>query len=172
MSTPDPRDDDLGRLAALHSLRQSGGYKGTTLVLSLLVLTIVIGMAVLVAVRGDDDPVAKGLHYRAPVVDRIPHLALYGARCLSRAASAQDDPDDFAGQLFGSRWRCQCCSRPVQQARCVWIIGEKPCANLSVHRSGDARSRLRHRRKHAPSPGQRALMNIHMVPNSRVNQRI
>ncbi|MGW8813098.1 hypothetical protein [Gordonia terrae] len=54
MSTPDPRDD-LGRLAALHSLRQSGGYKGTTLVLSLLVLTIVIGMAVLVAVRGDDD---------------------------------------------------------------------------------------------------------------------
>ena len=45
MSTPDPRDDDLGRLAALHSLRQSGGYKGTTLVLSLLVLTIVIGMA-------------------------------------------------------------------------------------------------------------------------------
>ncbi|MBM7280503.1 hypothetical protein JTZ10_22405 [Gordonia rubripertincta] len=55
MSTPDPRDDDLGRLAALHSLRQSGGYKGTTLVLSLLVLTMVIGMAVLVAIRGDGD---------------------------------------------------------------------------------------------------------------------
>lgn len=54
MSTPDPRDD-LGRLAALHSLRQSGGYKGTTLVLSLLVLTIVFGMAVLVAIRGDGD---------------------------------------------------------------------------------------------------------------------
>ena len=54
MSTPDPRED-LGRLAALHSLRQSGGYKSTTLVLSLLVLTIVIGAAVLVAVRGDDD---------------------------------------------------------------------------------------------------------------------
>ena len=39
MSTPDPRDD-LGRLAALHSLRQSGGYKGTTLVLSLLVFAV------------------------------------------------------------------------------------------------------------------------------------
>ena len=75
MSTPDPRED-LGRLAALHSLRQSGGYKGTTLVLSLLVLTMVIGMAVLVAVRGDGDdmlhalPLADQPRNNSPILQR------------------------------------------------------------------------------------------------------
>ena len=106
MSTPEPRDD-LGRLA---TLRQSGGYKATTLVLSLLVLTIIIGMAVLVAVRGDGDDTstpppqvtATGTPPALPPqtsVNRLPDDA-FGVPTTDTQGRRVDTPTNPLGQVL------------------------------------------------------------------------
>lgn len=54
MSMPDPADD-RSRLQRVREVRQSGGYKTTTLLLSSLLIGVIILGAIYVAVSGNDD---------------------------------------------------------------------------------------------------------------------
>lgn len=71
MSSPE-HDDTAGDVGRIRALRESGGYKSSTLIMSMLVLLLVVGGAVYVGVRGDDDSTDTAATPRAPSASGAP----------------------------------------------------------------------------------------------------